>query len=77
MRSLVASVLAVGIVLVGAGGALAHDGVGIGSFDGGGAGFTSHCSVTGVPSVYGTIFTGSCSDSGWEKGEEFTHFGVH
>ncbi|MFE0701103.1 hypothetical protein [Streptomyces sp. NPDC058872] len=77
MRSLAASVLAVGILLGGASAALANDGVGIGSFDGGGAGFTSHCAVSGVPSVYGTIFTGSCSDMGWEKGAEFSYLGAH
>ncbi|MFJ5831410.1 hypothetical protein [Streptomyces sp. NPDC093089] len=77
MRSLAASVLAVGILLGGAGAALAHDGVGIGGFSEGGAGFTSHCSVSGVPSVYGTIFTGSCSDSGWEEGAEFAYLGAH
>ncbi|MFE2009880.1 hypothetical protein [Streptomyces sp. NPDC059491] len=77
MRSLAASVLAVGILFGGAGAALANDGVGIGSFSEGGAGFTSHCALTGVPSVYGTIFTGSCSDSGWEEGAEAAWLGAH
>ncbi|CAM5657943.1 hypothetical protein [Streptomyces tanashiensis] len=77
MRSLAASVLAVGILLGGAGAALANDGVGIGYFDEGGAGFSSHCSVSGVPSVYGTIFTGSCSDKGWEEGAEGSFLGAH
>ncbi|MER5963537.1 hypothetical protein [Streptomyces sp. NPDC002057] len=77
MRSLAASVLAVGILLGGAGAALANDGVGIGNFSAGGAGFTSHCSVTGVPAVYGTIFTGSCSEAGWEEGAEFSYLGAH
>ncbi|MFD8973844.1 MULTISPECIES: hypothetical protein [Streptomyces] len=77
MRSLAASVLAVGILLGGAGAALANDGVGTGYFSGGSAGFSSHCSATGVPSVYGTIFTGSCSDKGWEKGPEGAFLGAH
>ncbi|MEV4937230.1 hypothetical protein [Streptomyces zaomyceticus] len=77
MRSLAASVLAVGILLGGAGAAIAHDGVGIGSFAEGGAGISSHCALAGVPSVYGTIFTASCSDSAWEKGAEYTYLGAH
>lgn len=77
MRSLAASVLAVGILLGGAGAALAHDGVGAGNFSGGGSAFSSHCATTGVPAVYGTIFTGSCSDAGWEEGPEFAYLGVH
>ncbi|MFH9725862.1 hypothetical protein ACH4M4_23290 [Streptomyces sp. NPDC017254] len=77
MRSLAASVLAVGILLGGAGAAIAHDGVGIGSFSEGGAGYASHCALTGVPSVYGTIFTGSCSESGWEQGAELAYLGAH
>ncbi|MCX4986692.1 hypothetical protein [Streptomyces sp. NBC_00572] len=77
MRSLAASVLAVGILLGGAGAALANDGVGLGHGSAGGAGFSSHCAVAGVPSVYGTIFTGSCSEKGWEEGEEFAYLGAH
>ncbi|MFF8837961.1 hypothetical protein [Streptomyces sp. NPDC015130] len=77
MRSLAASVLAVGILLGGAGGALANDGFGAGYFSAGSAGFSSHCALTGVPSVYGTIFTGSCSDKGWEKGPEGAFLGAH
>ncbi|WP_369142027.1 hypothetical protein [Streptomyces sp. R44] len=77
MRSLAASVLAVGILLGGAGAALAHDGVGIGSFSEGSAAFSSHCSATGVPSVYGTIFTASCSEKGWEEGAEGYYLGAH
>ncbi|SEE19600.1 hypothetical protein [Streptomyces sp. TLI_105] len=77
MRSLAASVLAVGILFGGAGAALAHDGVGIGRFAEGGAGFASHCAASGVPSVYGTIFTASCSDEGWEVGDEFDYLGAH
>ncbi|MFF8381294.1 hypothetical protein ACF07V_34845 [Streptomyces sp. NPDC015661] len=77
MRSLAASVLAVGILLGGAGAALAHDGVGIGSFSEGSADFSSHCAATGVPSVYGTIFTASCSEAGWEEGAELSYLGVH
>ncbi|MFC9590848.1 hypothetical protein [Streptomyces sp. NPDC056944] len=77
MRSLAASVLAVGILFGGAGAALAHDGVGLGNFSEGGAGFSSHCALTGVPSVYGTIFTASCSEKGWEEGAEFAYLGAH
>lgn len=49
MRSLAASVLAVGILLGGAGAALADDGFGAGYFSAGGAGFSSHCAVAGCP----------------------------
>ncbi|MFF0559655.1 hypothetical protein [Streptomyces sp. NPDC004266] len=77
MRSLAASVLAVGILFGGAGAALAHDGVGIGRFSEGGSGSASHCAVAGVPSVYGTIFTASCSEKGWEEGAEFEYLGAH
>ncbi|MEU0406161.1 hypothetical protein ABZ318_39410 [Streptomyces sp. NPDC006197] len=77
MRSLAASVLAVGILFGGAGAALAHDGVGIGRFAEDGSGFASHCAVAGVPSVYGTIFTASCSEKGWEEGTEFEYLGAH
>ncbi|GGV08685.1 hypothetical protein GCM10010275_56440 [Streptomyces litmocidini] len=77
MRSLAASVLAVGILLGGAGAALAHDGSGIGRFSEGGSGFASHCAVAGVPSVYGTIFTASCSEKGWDGGTEFDYLGNH
>ncbi|MFF5920006.1 hypothetical protein ACFY8C_16965 [Streptomyces flavochromogenes] len=77
MRSLAASVLAVGILLGGAGSALANDGFGAGYFSAGGAGFSSHCAVAGVPAVYGTIFTGSCSEKGWEKGPEGAFLGAH
>ncbi|MEU7702710.1 hypothetical protein ACF064_19335 [Streptomyces sp. NPDC015492] len=77
MRSLAASVLAVGILLGGAGGALADDGFGAGYFSAGGAGFSSHCAVAGVPAVYGTIFTGSCSEKAWEQGPEGAFLGAH
>ncbi|MBP2580499.1 MULTISPECIES: hypothetical protein [unclassified Streptomyces] len=77
MRSLAASVLAVGILLGGAGSALANDGFGAGYFSAGSAGFSSHCSVAGVPAVYGTIFTGSCHEDGWEKGAEGAFLGAH
>ncbi|APE20134.1 MULTISPECIES: hypothetical protein [Streptomyces] len=77
MRSLAASVLAVGILLGGAGAALANDGVGMGYFNAGGAGASSHCSASGVPSVYGTIFTGSCHEKAWEVGPEGAFLGAH
>ncbi|MGW8762968.1 hypothetical protein ACWGN5_10775 [Streptomyces sp. NPDC055815] len=77
MRSLAASVLAVGILLGGAGAALANDGVGIGGFSEGSGGFSSHCAATGVPAVYGTIFTASCSDKGWGEGAEGAYLGIH
>ncbi|MEU9235512.1 hypothetical protein [Streptomyces subrutilus] len=71
-----ASVLAAGILLGGAGAALANDGVDIDYFSGGRAGFSSDCSsVAAVPSnrpaFTGPVYTSSCATDGvaeWAKG---------
>ncbi|MEV7544588.1 hypothetical protein [Streptomyces sp. NPDC089915] len=71
-----ASVLAAGILLGGAGAALAHDGVDIDSFSGGHKAFSSNCSsYAAVPHISpvanGPVYADTCAKDGekdWLKG---------
>ncbi|WP_329389682.1 hypothetical protein OG625_36920 [Streptomyces sp. NBC_01351] len=71
-----ASVLAAGILLGGAGAALANDGVDIDYFSGGRAGFSSDCSSFAAvpasrPAFTGPVYGSTCAtDAGaeWAKG---------
>ncbi|MFD7260496.1 hypothetical protein [Streptomyces sp. NPDC059874] len=71
-----ASVLAAGILLGGAGAALANDGVDIDWFSGGRAGFSSDCSSVAAvpasrPAFTGPVYTSTCTTGGvkeWGKG---------
>ncbi|WP_245239974.1 hypothetical protein OHA91_26510 [Streptomyces erythrochromogenes] len=71
-----ASVLAAGILLGGAGAALANDGVDIDYFSGGRAGYSSNCSSLAAvpasrPAFTGPIYTSTCVADGeqeWAKG---------
>lgn len=73
-----ASVLAAGILLGGAGAALANDGVDIDYFSGGHKAFSSNCSSVGaVPAHFGPVYTSSCAKDGeaeWVKG---AHLGAN
>ncbi|MCY0937233.1 hypothetical protein [Streptomyces sp. H34-S4] len=73
-----ASVLAAGILLGGAGAALANDGVDIDYFSGGHKAFSSNCSSLGaVPAPFGPVYTSSCAKDGeaeWVKG---AHLGAN
>ncbi|MFD8986085.1 hypothetical protein, partial [Streptomyces sp. NPDC059564] len=66
MRSaLTASVLAAGILLGGAGAALANDGVESEYFNGGHAAFAATCAnAAAVPAVIGPVWTSTCSKEG-------------
>ncbi|MEJ8640543.1 hypothetical protein WKI68_02065 [Streptomyces sp. MS1.HAVA.3] len=71
-----ASVLAAGILLGGAGAALANDGVDIDYFSGGRAGFSSNCSSFAAvpnnrPAFTGPVYASNCVTDGeaeWVKG---------
>ncbi|MET9886460.1 hypothetical protein ABZZ20_25645 [Streptomyces sp. NPDC006430] len=79
MRSaLTASVLAAGILLGGAGAALAHDEVEGEYFSGGHASFASTCSTAAaVPARFGPAYTSTCSSEGEKEYAEFGHFHAH
>ncbi|APU40042.1 hypothetical protein UK14_11955 [Streptomyces sp. NRRL F-4428] len=76
-----ASVLAAGILLGGAGAALANDGLDIDYFSGGRAGFSSNCSSLAAvpaskPAFTGPVYTSNCLKDGeleWAKG---SHLGA-
>lgn len=78
MRSaLTASVLAAGILLGGAGAALANDGVDIESFAGGHKTFASTCSsAAAVPAAFGPVYTSTCSKEGEKEWADFAHLGA-
>ncbi|MCM1969711.1 MULTISPECIES: hypothetical protein [unclassified Streptomyces] len=67
-----ASVLAAGILLGGAGAALANDGVDIDYFSGGHKSFSSNCSsAAAIPAPFGPAYTSTCEKGGeaeWLKG---------
>ncbi|MEU7602235.1 hypothetical protein AB0B78_02255 [Streptomyces sp. NPDC040724] len=71
-----ASVLAAGILLGGAGAALANDGVDIDYFSGGRAGYSSNCSTFAAvpsnrPAFAGPVYHSNCTTDGekeWAKG---------
>lgn len=67
-----ASVFAAGILLGGAGAALANDGVDIDSFSGGHKAFSSNCSsAAAIPAAFGPAYTSTCAKDGeaeWLKG---------
>ncbi|GGZ70588.1 hypothetical protein AB0P12_16135 [Streptomyces subrutilus] len=73
MRSaLTASVLAAGILLGGAGAALANGGVEGEYFDGGASRFASTCSsAAAVPARFGPAYTSSCAAEGEREWAEF------
>ncbi|MEU9802569.1 hypothetical protein [Streptomyces sp. NPDC051000] len=77
MRSaLTATVLAAGILLGGAGAALA-DGAGIEGeyFSGGASRFQSDCSsAAAIPAQFGPVFTHSCAVEAEREHAEFGHF---
>ncbi|MGW5848944.1 hypothetical protein ACWFQ8_13505 [Streptomyces sp. NPDC055254] len=79
MRSaLTASVLAAGILLGGAGAALANDGAEGEYFSSGHAGFAASCSsAAAVPAVFGPVYTSTCSAAGEKEYAEFGHFASH
>ncbi|MEU9004043.1 hypothetical protein [Streptomyces sp. NPDC048551] len=70
MRSaLTASVLAAGILLGGAGAALADDGVELGSASLGHAGFAStSASVAAIPAAFGPVYTSNATKEGENSG---------
>ncbi|WP_411103141.1 hypothetical protein [Streptomyces sp. cmx-4-9] len=78
MRSaLTASVLTAGILLGGAGAALA-DGVDAEFFSGGHASFASACSsAAAVPARFGPAYTSNCAAEGEKEWAEFGHLGAH
>ncbi|MEU8463421.1 hypothetical protein [Streptomyces sp. NPDC029003] len=75
MRSaLTASVLAAGILLGGAGAALADDGVELGSASLGHAGFAStSASVAAIPAAFGPVYTSNATKEGEKEWAEFAH----
>ncbi|MFJ9339109.1 hypothetical protein ACIRP0_07425 [Streptomyces sp. NPDC101733] len=78
MRSaLTASVLAAGILLGGAGAALA-DGVDGEYFSGGHAAFASNCSsAAAIPAHFGPVYTSTCAREGEKEFAKFAHLGAH
>ncbi|MEU4949702.1 hypothetical protein ACFYN3_15255 [Streptomyces lavendulae] len=79
MRSaLTASVLAAGILLGGAGAALANDGVELEQGSAGHTASASTCSWTAaVPAQIGPVWTGSCSTEHEKEWADFAHLGAH
>nr|WSX53718.1 hypothetical protein OG409_35235 [Streptomyces sp. NBC_00974] len=67
-----ASVLAAGILLGGAGAALANDGVAIDYFSGGHKAYSSNCSsAAAIPAAFGPVYTSTCAkgvEAEWVKG---------
>ncbi|MFD3538452.1 hypothetical protein ACFWUQ_02995 [Streptomyces sp. NPDC058662] len=79
MRSaLTASVLAAGILLGGAGAALANDGSEGEYFSSGHAGFAASCSTAAaVPAQFGPVYTSTCSAQGEGEWAQFGHSAAH
>ncbi|UQX04457.1 hypothetical protein [Streptomyces sp. RerS4] len=74
--ALTSSVLAAGIVLGGAGAALA-DGVDIGRFAGGHAGFAFTCSsAAAIPANFGPAWTSTCAGEGEKEWAKAYHLGA-
>ncbi|MFG2485799.1 hypothetical protein ACGFSI_23960 [Streptomyces virginiae] len=75
--ALTASVLAAGILLGGAGAALANDGVDLEYFSGGHKSFASNCSsFAGVPAKIGPLYANNCEKAGEKEWAEFHHLGA-
>ncbi|MFJ5552180.1 hypothetical protein [Streptomyces sp. NPDC093225] len=73
-----ASVLAAGILLGGAGAALAHDGVDIDYFSGGHKAYSSNCaSAAAIPAAVGPVYTSTCAKEGEKEWAEGSHLGSH
>ncbi|MFD3873788.1 hypothetical protein [Streptomyces sp. NPDC058623] len=78
LSALTASVLASGILLGGAGAALAHDGVEGEYFSGGHRSSASSCSsVAAVPASFGPVHTSSCASEGESEWAEFARLAAH
>ncbi|WP_328923702.1 hypothetical protein OG429_03070 [Streptomyces sp. NBC_00190] len=79
MRSaLTASVLAAGILLGGAGAALANDGGENEYFSAGHTAFASTCSsAAAIPAAFGPIWTSSCSKEAEKEWAEAAHSAGH
>ncbi|MFD3869807.1 hypothetical protein [Streptomyces sp. NPDC058623] len=76
--SLAACVLAAGILLGGAGAALADDGVEIGSASLGHAGFAAtKSSVAAIPAAFGPVYTSNATKEGEKKWADFAHLGAN
>ncbi|WP_251055185.1 hypothetical protein [Streptomyces sp. ISL-66] len=72
-----ASVLAAGILLGGAGAALANDGVDIDYFSGGHKAFSSSCSsAAAVAAPFGPAYTSTCAKDGEAKWVDGAHLGT-
>ncbi|MET9607815.1 hypothetical protein ABZZ17_22545 [Streptomyces sp. NPDC006512] len=78
MRSaLTASVLAAGILLGGAGAALADGGVELDRFAGGHKSYASNCSsAAAVPAAFGPAYTSTCAKEGESEFAKFAHLGA-
>ncbi|MEU9144932.1 hypothetical protein [Streptomyces sp. NPDC048349] len=74
--ALTASVLAAGILLGGAGAALADD-VEIDYFSGGHAGYASSCTTAAaIPAQTGPVYTSACNAAGEKEWAEVGHLGA-
>ncbi|MET9469126.1 hypothetical protein ABZY44_30890 [Streptomyces sp. NPDC006544] len=72
-----ASVLAAGILLGGAGAALANDGVDIDYFSGGHKAFSSNCaSAAAIPAQFGPAYTSTCAKDGEKEWVKGAHLGA-
>lgn len=75
--ALTASALAAGILLGGAGAALADDGVDIDYFSGGHKAYSSNCaSLAAVPAAVGPVYTSNCTAEGEKEWAEAGHLGA-
>ncbi|MFE5863412.1 hypothetical protein ACFY7Y_27740 [Streptomyces virginiae] len=75
--ALTASVLAAGILMGGAGAALANDGVDIDYFSGGHKAFASNCSsFAGIPAKIGPLYADNCEKAGEKEWAEAAHLGA-
>ncbi|MGW6576099.1 MULTISPECIES: hypothetical protein [unclassified Streptomyces] len=75
--ALTASVLAAGILLGGAGAALANDGVDIEGFSAGHKAFASNCSsFAGVPAKIGPLYADNCEKEGEKEWAKAYHLGA-
>lgn len=75
--SLTACALAAGILLGGAGSALANDGVDLSKFSGGHAAWAFNCeSAAAIPAKVGPVWTSACAGEGEKEWAKFAHLGA-
>ncbi|MDJ0380358.1 hypothetical protein [Streptomyces sp. G-G2] len=74
--ALTATVLAGGVLLGGAGAAMASSGADFESYTAGATRYFSHCdSIAAIPAHFGPLYTSSCAKGGETEHEAYQHLG--